>query len=161
MWNSKRSVILSIVCVRAVIVLAAALAALLPILVSARFDWQLLAGLTIDGTVDSDMSVTVARYMPAYYTVCAPGFVALFHAQSLLLSIRRGDVFTRVNVRCLRVISWCCLAAAVVFAAYAPHTSYILLFVAAAAAFIGIVIRVLKNVLQAGVELKDENDFTI
>ena len=39
--------------------------------------------------------------------------------------------------------------------------SLIFLLVAAAAAFVGLILRVVKNVFEQAVTLKDENDFTI
>jgi hypothetical protein len=158
MWNSKRSVTLSILCTRVVIALAIVVAALLLGVTPETVNLQPLA---IDGVVNAGTPVNVMKYVPVYYSVLAPGLVALFFLNSLLVAIRKSDVFTRANVRCLRVISWCCFIAGAVFAGFAPHTSLILFFVAAAACFIGLIVRVLKNVLQAGVELKDENDYTI
>jgi hypothetical protein len=102
----------------------------------------------------------VAKLMPVYYAVCAPVFIALFHANALLVAIRSGEVFVRRNVRYLRVISWCCFAAAVVFVVGASG-SLALALIAAAAAFAGLIIRVIKNVLESGVEIKAENDYTI
>jgi hypothetical protein len=102
----------------------------------------------------------VAKLMPLYYTLCAPGFVALFHVNALLVTIRSGEVFVRRNVRYLRVISWCCFAAAAVFVIGA-RGSLALLLIAAAAVFAGLIVRVIKNVLESGIEIKDENDYTI
>jgi ABC-type multidrug transport system fused ATPase/permease subunit len=151
MWDSKKSVILSIACTRAIIALAIAVAALLPFLIDSGF---------FSGPVFRISDIVVSKLMPVYYALCAPGLVALFHANALLAAIRSGEVFSGANVRYLRIISWCCYAAAIIFAVGA-HGSLALLLMAAAAAFAGLVIRVIKNVLEAGVELKDENDYTI
>jgi hypothetical protein len=151
MWDSKKSVILSIVCTRVTIALAVVVAALLPLLIDRGF---------FSGSVFRISDVVAEKLMPIYYVLCAPGLVALFHANALLMAIRSGDVFSGANVRYLRVISWCCFAAGAIFAIGA-RGSLALLLIAAAAAFAGLIIRVVKNVLETGVDLKDENDYTI
>ncbi|MDR2162566.1 MAG: DUF2975 domain-containing protein [Clostridiales Family XIII bacterium] len=151
MWDSKKSVVLSIVCTRVIIVFAIAVAALLPFLIDRGF---------FSGSVFRISDIVAGKLMPLYYALCAPGLIALFHANALLMAIRSGDVFSGANVRYLRVISWCCFTAAAIFAIGA-RGSLALLLIAAAAAFAGLIIRVVKNVLEAGVDLKDENDYTI
>jgi ABC-type multidrug transport system fused ATPase/permease subunit len=151
MWNSKRSVILSIVCTRVVIALAVVVAILLPFLIDAGF---------FSDSVFRIQDVVVAKLMPVYYAVCVPGLIALFNANALLVAIRSGKVFVMDNVKYLRAISWCCFTAAAVFAVGA-RGSLALLLIAAVAAFAGLIIRVIKNVLESGVEIKDENDYTI
>jgi ABC-type multidrug transport system fused ATPase/permease subunit len=151
MWDSKKSVVLSIVCTRAVIVFAIAVAALLPFLIDtgvfSSSDFRI-------------QDVVAAKLMPVYYAVCVPGLIALFHANALLVAIRAEKVFVASNVRYLRAISWCCFAAAAIFA-IASRGSLALLLIAAAAAFTGLIMRVVKNVLESGVGIKDENDYTI
>ena len=76
------------------------------------------------------------------------------------LNISEGEVFIPENVSILRLLSWCCIAAGLVclFSAlyYMPF-----LIVSAAAAFVGLILRVVKNVFAEAVRLKDENDYTI
>jgi hypothetical protein len=151
MWNSKKSIALSIVCTRVVIALAIAVAVLLPYLIDIEF---------FSSSAFRMQDVVVAKLMPVYYAVCVPGLVALFNANALLMAIRAEKVFVMANVRYLRAISWCCFAAAVVFAV-GSRGSLALILIAAMAAFAGLIIRVIKNVLESGVEIKDENDFTI
>ncbi|MDR1291923.1 MAG: DUF2975 domain-containing protein [Clostridiales Family XIII bacterium] len=151
MWDSKRSIVLSIVCTRAVIVFAVAVAAFLPFLIDSGF---------FSSSAFRIQDAVVAKLMPVYYAVCVPGLAALFNVNALLVAIRAGKVFVAANVRYLRAISWCCFAAAAVFAVGA-RGSLALVLIAAAAAFAGLIIRVVKNVLESGVEMKDENDYTI
>ena len=64
------------------------------------------------------------------------------------------------NVTALRRISWCCAGAAVVCLAAA----YIYLpfaFLGVAAAFMALIVRVLKNAFAQAVHMKDELDYTI
>ena len=85
---------------------------------------------------------------------------ALYGLWRLLRNISEGEVFIPENVSILRLLSWCCIAAGLVclFSAlyYMPF-----LIVSAAAAFVGLILRVVKNVFAEAVRLKDENDYTI
>ena len=90
----------------------------------------------------------------------APAAAALYGLWRLLRNISEGEVFIPENVSILRLLSWCCIAAGLVclFSAlyYMPF-----LIVSAAAAFVGLILRVVKNVFAEAVRLKDENDYTI
>jgi len=69
-------------------------------------------------------------------------------------------VFINGNVELLRRISWTCFMGA---GLAAVSTYYYLpwLFLAAAAAFMGLIVRVVKNVVAKAVELQDEVDSII
>ena len=71
-----------------------------------------------------------------------------------------NEVFVENNVRQLRAISWCCFAVAFILLV---SGFYYILFVigAVAAGFFGLILRVVKNVIEQAVILKNENDFTI
>ena len=94
------------------------------------------------------------------YAAAVPAFFALWGLRRLLYNIGAGLVFTSKNVAVLRRLSWCCIAAGLVFLAsclyYIPF-----LVLSAAAAFAGLILRVVKNVFAEAVSLKEENDFTI
>ena len=94
------------------------------------------------------------------YAACVPAFVALWGLRRLLCNIRAARVFVAENVAVMRRLSWCCIAAGLVFLAsslyYVPF-----LVLSAAAAFAGLILRVMKNVFAQAVDLKQENDFTI
>ena len=96
----------------------------------------------------------------AYYSCAAPAAVLLWKLRSLLSAIGDGHVFTEGNVMALRHISWCCFLVAVICLgfgfAYLPF-----FFVAVAAAFMGLILRVIKNVFEQALILKEENDYTI
>ena len=82
--------------------------------------------------------------------VCAVlAFVMLVSLYKFLRRIEAGAVFVPANVTALRRISWCCAGAAVVCLAAA----YIYLpfaFLGVAAAFMALIVRVLKNALCPG-----------
>ena len=78
----------------------------------------------------------------------------------LLLNIGGVYIFVNENVRSLRRISWCCFAVALITGLggvqYIPF-----LFIAIAAAFMGLLLRIVKNVMQSAVIIKTENELTI
>lgn len=78
----------------------------------------------------------------------------------LLNRVRHEQVFTDRSVACLRLLSWCCIGEAVCFffVGYYFRFSYAVSF---AAFFIGIALRVVKNVIEEATAIKAENDFTI
>ncbi len=98
--------------------------------------------------------------VPTFYA-CAPfAAAALYLLIRLLFNIIREKVFIIRNVWYLRIIAACCFAVcAVTLTAglrYAP-----LLIITFAAALLGTLLRVVKNVMHAAVELREENDLTI
>jgi Protein of unknown function (DUF3036). len=94
------------------------------------------------------------------YTALLPAFIADFCLYFLLHRIRAGEVFSDANVRSLRIISWCCYIECVVFFVFGFYflISFAMSF---ACAFMGTILRVVKNSFEQAVELKRENDFTI
>ncbi|MDR3365321.1 MAG: DUF2975 domain-containing protein [Clostridiales Family XIII bacterium] len=158
MWTKSNSATLSLACTRVLIFAVVAIAVSLPFLLTGGF-----YGSHADGGV-------LYEYMPAEtvravficaYICFAPTMVALFSLDKLLTNIRKEIVFDRANVKGLRIISWCCFIIAIVMLCGWPFISFVLAFVAAAAAFFGILMRVVKNVIDAACEIKAENDFTV
>jgi hypothetical protein len=101
--------------------------------------------------------------MPSMYACCIPALTALIALLRMLTDIQKGNVFVEANVRRLRIISWCFLAIFVILALTAALrvASPAILLVAVASGFFCLLIRVVKNVIDAAVEIKEENDFTI
>lgn len=88
------------------------------------------------------------------------GLHSHFCLNRILSNVKTGAVFTAGTVKMLRVISYCCFAAAVIFAVLGIWRLLALLL-CFAAAFVGLLLRVLKNVFQQAVLIREENDFTI
>lgn len=78
----------------------------------------------------------------------------------LLRLVRSGQIFTAAAVSKIRGISWCCIAAGVLFAALAPFF-LISAAVAFVALFVGLCLRVVKNAVEQAAEIKSENDLTV
>ena len=92
-------------------------------------------------------SSSVWSFVATLYGCSFFAWMLLWKLWVLLSNIRRGEVFTPENVRCLRIVSWCCAGAALiclVSALYYPS----FLIVTAAAGFMCLIVRVVKNVFQ-------------
>ncbi len=153
MWNKTRSLQLSILLVRVLFVLIPALMCCVPV-ITQWYDAVYGEGVgLLDGAVAIPLSICL--YLAA---VC--GLVCLYALHKLLLNLRKDEVFTHRNCQYLRIISWCCLMAAIPFAVFGIWRS-LSFIVALAAGFFGLILRVLKNVFDKAVELQEENDYTI
>lgn len=88
------------------------------------------------------------------------GLIILFLLQRLIQNIDNDETFSERNIKILRVTSWLCFFEALILVI---STSYYFpwLFVAGVAGFVGLVVRVIKNVFCQALLIKEENDFTI
>ena len=99
-------------------------------------------------------------FLWCYYPCGLLGILTVLLLMGMLKRIKNDEPFTRENVLALRLISLCCfLVAIITFAGAFVVKSFIL--VSMAAGFFGLILRVVKNVIQRAVELKEENDLTI
>ena len=162
MWTKSKSATLSLICTRVLIGIIIVIAISLPFLLSGSTAGGFYGADSDSGILYRGMSAeTVHAIYICGYVCLAVAMVAMFALDMLLRNIRKDLVFSRVNIKCLRIISWCCFAVAIVMLCGWPFISYVLIFVAAAAAFFGLLMRVVKNVIDTACEIKDENDFTI
>lgn len=149
MWNEKRSLVLSKVCT--VLCMAGLLAALTggPWLVRWLTEFSANA-----------REGQIGLFLATLYSGGAAAAVLLVSLYRLLHNIGRGDVFTGQNVSLLRCISWCCfIGGGICLASALYYLPWGL--VALAAGFVGLVVRVVKNVIAEAILLKEENDYTI
>ena len=155
MWNRNRSVTLSVaVCFAFAVILTVGLF-FGPWAIKMWF--SLYRGLDPDG---SDVRNLLALFKLCFY-FCAPfGYITLYSLTRLLFNIKDDEIFIKKNVQHLRRISWCCFVVALITGVggvqYIPF-----LFIAIAAAFVGLLLRVVKNVMQSAVIIKTENELTI
>ena len=96
----------------------------------------------------------------AFYASSIFAWLSLYKMRCLLRNIRDAQVFTEENTRILRTVSHACAAVSVICllstAGYVPF-----IFVSAAAAFMSLIVRIVKNVFQQAISMKDELDLTI
>ena len=148
MWTKDYSIRLSVFFTRLFLVLLAAGLFLAPQVVG----WFIESA--------GGRPVYTVRICAAFYCCAGPAAVLLLSLDRLLAGISLGEVFTAGNIALLRRCSWSCMIVAAISLLYTAPLFYFLL-VAAAAAFIGLILRVIKNVFQQALALKEENDYTI
>lgn len=147
-WSKNKSVRLSQICV---VVFAAILLALdvgcywavAWFIQLRRMNWQ------------SGVLMMVTIYICSVF-----GWLVLARLWQLLRNIRAARVFEAQNVRILRAVSWCCVAVGGVCVLSALYYLPFLL-VGAAALFMALIVRIVKNVFQQAIDMKDDLDLTI
>ena len=150
MNGKDKSVMLTSVLVKVVYVLVAVCCVIAPFLVK-RYDSLVVAG----GQESVFLPVLITLYCAVPFAVAA-----LICLDVLLRNIRREQPFVAQNVTMLRIISYCCFGEVLVFvylAVLKPFTVVVLV----ACAFMGLILRVVKNVFEQAIEIREENDFTI
>jgi len=149
MWNESKSIELSKICVILFMVLQVICMIFAPMLVSRLIYMSVPA-----------RAAGNSLFLITIYTGSIPAGFLLAYLYILLHRISKGHVFIKENVTCLRYISWCCFAGAVICTAsiyyYLPWFA-----ISIAAAFVGLIVRVVKNVISKAVSLQDESDLTI
>ena len=95
-----------------------------------------------------------------FYLCAGPVLLALWHIDRLLRSILAREIFIRENVRHIRLICRCCALVSLICLPvsffYPP-----LIFLTVIMIFLSMMVNVLKNVMAAAVELREESDLTI
>ena len=149
MWNDSRSLMLSKICVILFIALLLACAVLAPRLVARLMQMSAMA-----------FNAGKGLFLCTIYTGTAPAAALLVFLLVLLHRIDAGRVFIKENTGCLRYISWCCfVGAAICLASAFYYTPW--LAVGVSAAFMGLIVRVVKNVVAKAVSLQEEADYTV
>ena len=148
-WTKDKSILLSQVCVA---VFAALLLALdLGCYWAARWFCIEMRGMPWQYAV---------LLMVSVYCGSVFAWICLYQLWRLLRNIRNGAVFTGQNVQRMRRISWCCVwAAAICLASALYYLPFV--FVAIAASFMSLIVRIVKNAFQQAIAMKDELDLTI
>lgn len=147
-WTDKKSIKLSMICLYI-------------------FAWiVVLTMLFISRVVASIVPVYILSPENQYYfyltlELCmGVGLVILFFLRRLIKNIDNDVTFDEENISILRIISWLCFLEAAILLVSTIYY-YPWLFVAGLASFIGLIIRVIKNVFCQALLIKTENDFTI
>ena len=150
MCNAKKSIVLSyVVCV--VVLLLIVLACLLaPFYLSEFFGIMNIR----------ENSIKYNTFMWCLYPCSFFGGVAVLSLIAMLKRIWKEHPFCRQNVISLKIISICCFCVSLITFVGSFYCR-MFIFIAAAAGFFGIILRVVKNVIQRATELQNENDLTI
>ncbi len=153
MWNSNKSIKLSLVVCFAVFVLLIFGAFSMPFLLKRYFgDFQ--------GSFGDILMIQYKTVLVCFYVCLLPAFTALISLVKMLGDIKREEIFTDSNIKRLRLLSWCCFAVA--FVCVVGCFMYVPLVVfSIAAGFMGLIIRIIKNVICSAKILREENELTI
>ncbi len=100
------------------------------------------------------------KVLLAFYLCCPAAWAALVSILRLMTNIIREKIFTPQTVFSMRLLSWCCAYVALVCLIFGFFWAPLLVF-ALGAAFMTLILRVLKNVMARAGELRAENDLTI
>lgn len=151
MFKKSKSLIFSIVLTRVVFIAIIVSCFTAPFLVSIYDSKYVIAA----GQPSCFIPLTVTLYLTA-----VPAAVLVIALDRLLKNISQDKAFISQNVTCLRIISYCCFAVSVIFI-YFGFIRHFAFLIVIAAAFFGLILRVVKNVFEQAVALREENDFTI
>lgn len=149
MWNGKKSISLSKLCILLFMGLLIVTLVSAPWLTRWYFDFPRPV-----------LKETEAFFLTTIYVGAVPAAYLLYSLLCLLRRIQVGQVFISQNVENLRRISWTCFVGAAIACV---STFYYLpwVFLAVAAAFMGLIVRIVKNVVGQAVALQEEVDSTI
>ena len=158
MWSKEKSVKLTHFIVRVCYVVLAVIVIVLPFLIATEPVIYQISLWQLGG-----------KYvLYPFYAIVPAGYVALICIDKLLTNIRKEVVFDGRNVKLLRIISWSCFYAAIVcllafviICIAKGWPSVFLIILAAGAGFMGLVVRVVKNVFESAIKIKEENELTI
>jgi len=149
MWSGENSIRLSRICVLVFSLMLAGVALSAPWLVRWFLDFS-----------RAELAGKEGFFFTTIYLGSLPAAMLLHKLYRLLRHLEMGQVFIQANVEDLRRISWCSFAGALICLIsslyYIPW-----IFVAVAAAFMGLIVRVIKNVFAQAVELQNESELTI
>ena len=154
MWSHDNSTDLSLICTRIVAAAVIVCAFFVPGIVGYYTNSQYNGREAIAPT--GRMQVTAGIYICLLIAL----FI-LYMLDRLLSNIRKEEIFIPQNVSYLRGISWACFAMCVPCLLVSVYGSQIFLFIMVAAAFMGLILRVVKNVIESAVLIKEENDYTV
>lgn len=147
----RRSILLS----QGLLVLFAAAVVFLDI--RCQWFWGWVSGSGILGAVNGTEK---NLFLGCLFGCSLPAYVLLYSMHILLKRVQHGFVFTHENVRLLWIVSLCCFFAALFCLAFSWRFP-VLLVITAASGFVGLIVRIVKNVFQQALRMKDELDFTV
>lgn len=108
-----------------------------------------------EGTKNAFLSAVAA-----FYICCPAAWFAIYNIRRILKNVLADTVFSPDTVKLLRRLSWCCAFVALV-CFITTYFCHIFFTFTIGAAFMTLILRVLKNVIACAVEIKEENELTI
>lgn len=148
-WNNERSMQLTKLCIAVFALVYAAVLAGCPWLVKKFVTYNFSA-----------RGINASCFMATVYFCAVPLGAILWNLYRLVVRIEGEEIFTEDNIKSLRLMSWMCFVVAVICLISISYYGFYLIF-AACAVFMGLLLRVLKNVFVRAKEIKEENDYTV
>ena len=119
--------------------------------------------INVDDGIGNREEITLAGRIIVHilaYSILLDAIVADIMLIFLLVRVRKSLVFTPISVSLIRGVSWCCLMLGALFGVLCIYFQLAAIF-AFAAIFLGICLRVTKNVIEQATIIKSENDLTV
>ncbi len=147
MWSKNSSVLLS----KGLIILGFILAAIIIPFIPQCAKWY--------DSISGEDPVWIPLSIVFYVTIGIVIFllITLFR---LLNNISKKITFVDQNTKFLRCISWCCFLISAIYFIFGIIAQPALL-IAFITGFMGLIIRILKNVFAQAVTIREENDYTV
>lgn len=140
LWDHSKSLLLTAWWMRIALVLWCVLAVVMPVLyIKQRISLDLLL---------------------LFVVLFVPVLLAFYGLHKMLHNIQQSVIFSSENTSSLRLVSWACFFAAVFLLAAAVKWP-VLIVASGVIGFLGLFVRVIKNMLSEAIVLKEENDYTI
>jgi len=108
----------------------------------------------------TDSHVRFMVFLTVYYLSTALTYPILFSLVSLLLNLKKGIVFDKVNTRYMSVVSICCFLIAII-CAIGTCASRLLCFICLLGMFVGLIVECVRLVMFKAIEMRTELDLTV
>ena len=155
LWNSKKSIILTKLCILALMVISVIMMFCGRYLIS-RF-------LIMTGGAKINISKELSLYIITFisYILGIIAQVTLFCMFKFVTNLEKDLVFIPQNIKWLRFISYGCLSAGLLLIIVTVVYHNLYLIFSLAALFMMLIVRVIKNAFEQAVKMKEELDLTI
>ena len=155
LFSNRKSAIVSFVLALALIPALLFLLWYLPSIVGALID-------THDNLGNRELMKAWERtgVLVAAYAMLATAFVAVGFMLALLRTVLQNQVFSQIALRVLDCLTVCCIVEGVLFG-YVGIYFQVALCLAIASLYLGVSLRVIKNVIAEAMRYKEENDLTV
>ena len=102
----------------------------------------------------------VIHLLFSFYLCILIGFYILIIFMKLIKNIENNNVFTMENIKYLRYLSWASFIISII-CFISSFYFYLWSFGIFISFFMGMILRVIKNVFEQAILIKEENDFTV
>lgn len=119
--------------------------------------------INVDDNIGNRDAITMAGKVFVHvlaYSALLDAILADVMLLYLLMRVKNSLVFTEISVALIRGVSWCCMLLGLIFGLLGIYFQ-LAFIVAFAGIFLGICLRVTKNVIEQATIIKSENDLTV